>query len=78
MHDMPPNPGCLFRRQEFQLIRIAVLQMGDQVLPVHLPLFEQGLRTRIRISIFLGVQDPDPLVCGTASDPDPFVIKQTW
>ncbi len=31
---------------------------------------------RIRILMFLGLLDPDPLVRGTDPDPDPFIIKQ--
>jgi hypothetical protein len=37
------------------------------------------LRIRIRIHrihMFLGLQDPDPLVRGMDPDPDPFVMKQ--
>jgi hypothetical protein len=40
--------------------------------------FWQVLRIQIRISMFLGLLDPDPLVRGTDPDmsPDPFIIKQ--
>jgi hypothetical protein len=35
------------------------------------------LRIRIRrIRVFLGLLDPDPLVRGTGTDPDPSIIKQ--
>jgi hypothetical protein len=35
------------------------------------------LRIRIRtVRMFLGLLDPDPLVRGTAPDPDPSIIKQ--
>ncbi len=34
-------------------------------------------RSRIcRIRKFLGLPEPDPLVRGTDTDPDPFIIKQ--
>jgi hypothetical protein len=32
---------------------------------------------RIRILMFLGLLDPDPLVRGMDPDPDPSIIKQT-
>jgi hypothetical protein len=31
---------------------------------------------RIRIHMFMGLPDPDPLVRGTDLDPDPSIIKQ--
>jgi hypothetical protein len=31
---------------------------------------------RIRIHMFLGLSDPDPLVCCMDPDPDPFIVKQ--
>jgi hypothetical protein len=31
---------------------------------------------RIRIRMFLGLRDPDPLVRGMDPDPDPSIIKQ--
>ncbi len=38
--------------------------------------FEPLLRIGIRIRMFLGVLDPDPLVRGMDSDPDPSITKQ--
>ncbi len=40
--------------------------------------FSSVLRIRIRIHMFLGIQDPDPLVRGMYldPDPDPFFIMQ--
>jgi hypothetical protein len=37
------------------------------------PVFRIQIR---RIHMFLGLQDPDPVVRGTDTAPDPFIIKQ--
>jgi hypothetical protein len=33
-------------------------------------------RIRIRIHVFFGLPDPDPLIRGMDPDPDPFIIMQ--
>jgi hypothetical protein len=47
------------------------------MLEIKLQRLQAVFRSRIcRIRKFLGLPEPDPLVGGTDTDPDPFIIKQ--
>ncbi len=65
----PDNPR---KRRKFSNIdNVGTLKMCD-----HIYLYAV-LRIRIhRIHMFLGLQDPDPLVRGMDPDPDPSIIMQ--
>jgi hypothetical protein len=63
------------------VLRYKELKKENETLKAELESLETGREElqavlRIRIHMFLGLLDPDPLVRGMDPDPDPSVIKQ--
>jgi hypothetical protein len=65
--------GCLCGTLSFNGLVPAQMLVMD---PQHVAAVKPVLRIWIRIHMFLGLLDPEPVVRGMDKDPDPSIIKQ--